>query len=180
MEGSASILELSAIAMHRETLQIVDVFHAYASGKDYWWPTAHVHGLNPKYLQRYGFSSQEELLTTFKLWLNQKTYTNIYANDSTKESEVLKLKVEDFRLPPWVVRRKLPEHNLKIWYKQNNLPIFKVKCCPQAHSFYEGIKVRPDSERDEALIEHGHHCSLYDAYEVMLHFITNKSNHNAF
>ena len=172
MEGSGSVLELSAIALHCETRQIVDVFHAYAQpkGRQDWWPRTHVHGLNDNFLRMHGYPCDTDLVEAFKSWLSFKTVINMFANDPTYERKVLNLdNIQNLSLPIWIEREGQAFHELKIWYKQNNLPIFNVSCCPEAHRDY--IPRMPESESQKARERHGYHCALYDAFELMLYYM---------
>ena len=172
MEGTP-IQELSAIHMNALTKQIVDVYHAHANTyKDDSWSRLHIHGLNLFYLERYGFHNEEALIHNFKDWLRPKDVLNIYANDPKKESQLLNMRVTDLGLPPWAKRVYQPYHQMAVSFKQDFIPILDKRCCLEVHSMYRRYPMKRLSATELAKRDHGFHCSLYDAYELYLCYVS--------
>ena len=166
MEGTP-IQELAAIEINRSTHAFVDVFHgfAYTEESDS-FARRHVHGLNVDYLKEHGFPDEKSLLDVFKLWIAQKPYVAIYANDSRKESEALNMRIFDFKLAPWNDRKTYASHQLAIRYKELCIPILTHHCTPRAHSCF--VRPPPSSNLSSLAVKsrHGHHCALYDVLEL--------------
>lgn len=172
MEGTP-VQELSAIHMNAFTMQIVDVYHAHAkSYQSDWWSRLHVHGLNRNFLNHHGFPDEESLMQDFKEWLAPKDVMTMYANDPSKENEVLNLNIKDIRIPPWADRIYQPYHQMALTYKNDFIPILDKRCCNEAHSMFKRYPMKRLSETEIAKRDYGFHCSLYDAYELYLCYVT--------
>ena len=173
MEGSP-VQELSAIQMNAWTKQIVDVYHAHAfSHQTDLWARLHIHGLNLHFLKSHGFRDEETLIQDFKRWLVGKNVVNLYANNPVKESEVLNMPITDIGLPPWADRIYQPYHQMALTYKREYVPILDKRCCFEAHAAFTHYNMKRLNETEIAKRGHGFHCSLYDAYELYLSYISN-------
>ena len=165
--------ELSAIHMNAFTRQIVDVFHGHAFAKQSdWWARLHVHGLNKTFLERNGEYDDIALLQNFKNWLSRKNVLSLYANNPRKESDALDIVIEDIELPPWAERIYQPYHQMALSYKCEFIPILNKRCCFEAHSVFKRYPIRKLNETEIAKRDHGFHCSLYDAYELYLYYVS--------
>lgn len=151
----------------------MDVYHKYASGvAKYDYQHNYVHGLNESFLRCNGFPSHKELIADFKAWLATKRYRIVFANDPTSEKETFHpLYIEDIKLPGWKTRTHQPYHKVANQFKKLNVPILNTACHMDAHSDFMFFhpSIRTESQCARAL--HGHHCSLYDAYELYLFYI---------
>lgn len=173
MEG-VSIQEVSAIQMNAFTRQIVDVYHAHAmSNNPDEWATRHIHGLNKTFLQRHGFPNEETLIRDFKRWLRGKDVLAMYANNPSKEAMALNLLIKDMNIPPWAERVYQPYHQTVLTFKNEFVPILDKRCCAEAHSAFVKYPLMRLNETEIAKRDFGFHCSLYDAYELYLCYITN-------
>ena len=104
MDGSP-VQELSAIRMNAHTKQIVDVYHAHAfSHQNDLWARLHIHGLEFNFLKTHGFRDKETVIQDFRRCLVHKDIVSLYANDPSKESNVLNMVMIDIGLPPWTDR----------------------------------------------------------------------------
>lgn len=165
--------EVSAIAICAESYEILDVFHEHVQINDDIdaWARDHVHGLNEERLRRNGWRFENSLVTTFKLWLQNKNFVLLYGNNPRTERHRLSLNICDLLLPPWVERCQKSYHLVAQKFKKFNIPIHGISCNPLAHSSYQ----RPAPCTNEAVYlakwQHGHHCSLYDCYELYLKFL---------
>jgi len=172
MEG-LSTQELSAIQMNIVTRQIVDVFHQHAKAESPdFWARRHIHGLSPVYLNEFGVSDEATLIKNFKTWLQGKDVLVMYANDPKKESTSLNLPVKDMGLPQWSERAFLPYHQTALDYKKNFIPILNKRCCQEAHASFSNYRMKKQNKTEQAKFDHGFHCSLYDAYELYLCYVT--------
>ena len=173
MEGSP-VQELSAIHMNAWTKQIVDVYHAHAfSHQSDLWARTHIHGLALSFLNNHGFRDEEALIQNFKRWLVQKDIVSLYANGPGKESEVLNIPISDIGLPPWADRIYQPYHQMALSFKREFIPILDKRCCFEAHAAFTHYNMKRLNETEIAKSSHGFHCSLYDAYELYLSYISN-------
>ena len=173
MEGE-SIEEVSAIQMNALTRQIVDVYHAHAlSQNPDTWATRHIHGLNKNFIQRNGFPNEDTLIRDFKRWLRSKDVLSIYANAPFKESSTLKLVIKDMNMPPWAERVYQSYHQTALIFKNAFVPILDKRCCAEAHNAFVKYPLMRLNESEIAKRDFGFHCSLYDAYELYLCYITN-------
>ena len=172
MEGD-SIQELSAIEMNALTREIVDVYHAHAKTEDGdFWARRHIHGLSVLYLNEFGFRSEKALIDDFKKWLRGKDVLVMYANNPTKEKTALNLPVKDMNLPPWKYRVTMHANQTALAFKKNSVPV-KNKTCPKhAHNAFVCSPVRNNTATELAKRSYGYHCSLYDAFELYLHYVT--------
>lgn len=170
------IQEFSAIYVHEETHEIIDVFHRYVQypslscDKDK-FARLHVHGLNMSYLSLHGLKNEDELLCEFRTWLNNHPFTVIYANGSSKEEKFLNMPVVDVHLKSWKERCLLSSHQRACSMKMNATPICDVVC--NAHTSFRGWKPKRAysmSPTDAAKILFYHHCSLYDSVECFLFY----------
>ena len=161
------VQEIAAIEVNRSTNAIVDVFlrHAHTEVPDT-FSREHIHGLNTKFLKRYGLSSEKELIETFKKWLYSKPYVGIFANDSRKESELLGISVSNFQLVPWAERRNRASHELAVSYKELSIPILNRRCSNEVHSAFIEAPSSPNFSSAMAKARHGYHCALYDCLEL--------------
>lgn len=167
------IQELSALAMDRNTHEVVDVFHghAYTEEEDS-FARRHIHGLNRDFLINKGFHHHSQLINSFKEWLRNKNYLIIYGNAPSSEMAALEIEVSDIYMDKWAERVKQPYHQVALRFKNLFIPICGKSCCKQAHSSFQYIIVRrPNNESDIARRQHGFHCSLYDVYELYLFYI---------
>ena len=175
MEGT-TIQELSAIQMIAQTLQIVDVYHAYAvSTVNDFWARNHIHGLNSSFLSENGFPTEEALIQNFRTWLRGKNVLIMFANDPMKENTSLKLNIQDMELPPWTQRISLPSHTVSSSFKTNFIPILDKRCCKAAHNNFVNFPILKGNDTEFAKSRHGFHCSLYDAYELYLTYTMNSN-----
>lgn len=165
--------ELSALEMDFNTREIVDAFHAHAYSPE---PDAyarnHIHGLSFDFLRKHGYPKPYQMIDAFKTWLRGKNYLLIYGNNPTKEVKDLKLNISDIDLDKWAVRTHRPYHKISFLFKKFNIPISSKRCYDEAHSAYKNVIVRPHNMSDIAKRAHGHHCSLYDCYEMYLCYIS--------
>ena len=172
MEGE-SIQELSAIEMNALTRQIVNVYHAYANTEDPdFYSRRHIHGLSSQFLNIHGFPNESALIDDFKKWLRGKDVLAMYANAPSKEQTALNLPIIDMDLPIWKERISMFVHQTAIAFKKNSVPILNKYCPKHAHDSYVGYPVFRNSPTDLAKRSHGYHCSLYDSYELYLHYVT--------
>ena len=166
--------ELSAIQVDFDTFEILDVYHAHAScerGTDF-WSRKYLHGLNPTYIKENGFSCESVMISDFHNWLSKKNYFRIYGNDVRRECNKFSLNLTDLKLPVWIERVKQSYHSVSNRYKELNIPILHTSCSKRAHTCY----VEPDqswfkTKTQNVQADHGHHCSLYDAYELYLLYV---------
>ena len=129
-----------------------------------------VHGLNPSFLSKHGFANEAELIADFKDWLSWKDYRFLFSNNPTIERRALSLNVTDICLPIWLERVHCAYHLVARRFKELNIPILCISCYKDAHSLYE----KPPYFKNETVkvkADHGHHCSLFDAYELYLFYI---------
>lgn len=174
MEGE-NIQELSAIQMNALTRQIVDVYHAHArcACSCDSWARLHIHGLHPQFLQHHGFPDQIDLINDFKNWMRGKDVLAMYANDPAKESAALNLPIKNMNIPRWAERVYQPYHQVALSYKKEFIPILNKRCCAEAHSHFLNYPMKKLTDTEIAKRDYGFHCSLYDAYELYLCYITN-------
>ena len=151
----------------------MDVFHAHAySCFADAYARRHIHGLSHKFLAGHGFSSEVKLIDHFRQWLSNKNVVGIYANDPVKEIATFNMSIENLPLHPWAERIFQPYHQTAIVYKDSFIPILDKRCCSQAHSAYTRYRMKRLSPTEIAKRDHGFHCSLYDAYELYLFYIS--------
>ena len=170
-EGSPT-QELSALEMDYETREIVDAFHGYAFTTEAdFFARHHIHGLSPIFLKKAGYESPSKLIEVFHSWLRTKRYVFLYGNDPGREVNELQLYISDIGLDKWTIRSHKAYHEVAYYFKKHNIPICSTSCCAEAHSMYHSAIVRPFNLSDAARERHGHHCSLYDCYEMYLFYI---------
>lgn len=173
MEGE-SIQELSAIEMNALTREIVDVYHAYANTENAdFYSRDYIHGLSTSYLKQYGFPNEKALIDNFKMWLRSKDVLVMYANDPTKEKTALNLSIKDMELPKWAERASMFTHQTAVAFKNNSVPVLNKTCSKYAHSSFVGYPLARETPTLLAKRNHGYHCSLYDAFELYLAYVTN-------
>lgn len=171
-EGSPT-QELSALEMDHKTREIVDVFHGHAfTVEPDFFARRHIHGLNPEFLREEGYKSPTELIEAFHSWIRGKRYIFLYGNNPSKEVMELQLFVSDLSLDPWKMRSHKAYHEVAYSFKRHNIPICSKSCSKEAHSEYRSAYVRPFNLSDAAKERHGHHCSLYDCFELYLFYIS--------
>ena len=159
--------------MDYETREIVDVFHghAYTTEPDF-YARNHIHGLSPTFLKETGYESPSKLIEVFSNWLRGKDYIFLYGNNPGREVKELQLYISDIGLDQWSMRSYKAYHEVAYYFKKHNIPICSTRCSEKAHSMYHSANVRPFNLSDTAKERHGHHCSLYDCYELYLFYIT--------
>ena len=173
--------EICAIEVDSETLGIIDVYHKFAAVDNLSVDShsrRYIHGLNPSFLNENGFCNESLLIRDFKQWLNHLPYSVIYANDSSHENTLLKnVHVTDFRLLPWIERDNRPSHKIAFQFKLLNVSILQENnsCFLSAHNLYE-TRHHFRNETDIVKSRHGHHCALYDAYELYLFYVMTKKS----
>lgn len=169
---SVPMKECSGIEVDAKTYKILDVYHKYADSEELQpYARKHVHGLNKEFLQSNGFPTEAELIADFKAWLDSKPYRVLYANDPTTEIKLFEtLEIENLCLPPWRIRYKGSYHIVAHRFKTLYVPILNTACCYEAH---RDFRCYPKATSDTQIVKnlHGHHCSLYDAYELYLFFL---------
>ena len=164
--------ELSAIEMNYKTREIVDVFHAHAYTEiGDTFSRNHIHGLSKTFLFEKGFSSFEELVNAFKIWLRSKNHLSIFANGAHNECKSLSLNIADIGLPQWSIRKDEAYHQVASKFKKLSIPINHVQCPKDAHAWFHGPFRKNDTVGELAKARHGYHCSLYDAYELYLCYV---------
>ena len=153
---------------------IRDIFHAFAYATDDFYARRNIHGLNVEYLKEHGFKCEADLLSAFKVWLSYKDVSLSFANDPKKESKFLELSVIDIGLPPWLEREKCAEHKIAFNFKRHETSVGQKFCTHKIHSDYHPHCL-PSNATDSLISRRkwGHHCSLYDAYEIYLFAMTN-------
>ena len=176
------VQEFSAIYVNEDKCEIVDVFHHHVKypfithRDDDFYARRHVHGLNLKFLSKYGLVNEQTLLSEFHKWLQQHPYTTLYAHGPEKEQQLLSpLRVKNVHLSEWKVRCCHLSHELALFLKNNTIPICKVSC--NAHTSFTGWKpkcVHAPTVTDCAKMKFGFHCSLYDCVECYLFHLCNK------
>ena len=151
----------------------MDVYHKFAnSGPNFDFAHNYVHGLNDGFLKENGFPSQMHLIADFKQWLATKPYRVIYANDPTAEKNVFSpLYIENIGLPGWKTRVNQAYHIVANQFKKLNVPILNTSCHSDAHTDFMYFHPNIRSEAQIAKALHGHHCSLYDVYELYLFYV---------
>ena len=168
------VQELSAIAMDNWSYQIVSVYHEHAKcdpNADS-WARKHIHGLNQQYLQDHGFSNECALLIDFKRWLAAFNVVCIFCNDPTKEKKLFpNLIINDILLPPWDSRVNQHYHEVTKRFKELSVPILNVRCSRYIHNqcFFPPYL-------NTAKVMFGHHCSLYDSYQLYLFYLFQTQN----
>ena len=171
------VQEFSAIYVHNETYEILDVFHRYVVYPSIAYDCDtfarhHVHGLSTSFLSKHGLRDEDELLCEFNKWLLSHPCDIIYANAPSKEEGLLNMSIMDIRLKPWKERCLLPSHRSALSMKLNSIPISDTVC--HAHSSFRGWKPKKGdciSPTDSAKIAFSYHCSLYDSIECLLFYI---------
>ena len=163
------VIEAAAIVVGTR-LNIIDVFHGFAASRQSRgsFPTRHVHGLSQEYLLANGFRWSEELLQELNEWLRRWPSARLVANDPSLESAILSRRVDDAGLPPWRIRDKLQAHDMALAAKRMCLKIGGVSCSHEAHNYYIGWP-QNKTDSDRAKKKWGHHCALYDCYELYLY-----------
>ena len=168
------VQELSAICS-KTNWDIYSVFHKYAACPTNvdWYSRYYVHGLRKSLLQRYGLPTERDLCREFCHWIDSlpSHYNYIFlANDPRKECHFLPMiTIQDVNLPMWKERVTLASHQDALAAKQQCLSICGKKCCAAMHSSYSPTR-RPECFPTPTLtqlakLNHGYHCSLYDALE---------------
>ena len=126
------IQEFSALNVHEDTGEIMDVFHChvkYPFDMDYDWKARRcVHGLDLQFLNEHGVDGVEELKTLFSSWLNSHPFQAMFAHAPEKEIEFINLTIRNVSLKPWKDRSALLSHSLAISLKKNLVPICNVTC----------------------------------------------------
>ena len=173
------VQELSALAMDSVTHQIVSVYHkhAFCNPEEDAWCRINIHGLNPDFLKDYGFHNDDELIIDFKKWLQCFNVTCIYANNPSKERQLLpNHRLRDICIPIWEIRMKQPYHETALRFKQLNVPIGNVRCSNYVHSRFITRYYIVPSRKELGKILHGFHCALYDCYELYLFYLFEGKN----
>ena len=102
----------------------------------------------------------------------QKDIVSLYGNNPSKESNILNMAVIDIGLPPWADRVYQPYHQMALSFKREFIPILDKRCCLEAHAAFRRYSMKRLNETEIAKRDHGFHCSLYDAYELYLSYIS--------
>ena len=164
--------ELSAIAMNADTRDITDVYHAYAyTDQPDDWSRNHVHGLNKTFLKENGFPDQVTLVSDFKRWLRGKDILATFANNPGKEIQTLNLPVKDIGLPKWIDRIHNISHKTALAFKRKSVPVHNTICNSEAHSKFRYYPFYRYTVAEHYKRDFGHHCSLYDAFSLYLHYV---------
>ena len=157
------------------TKEIIDVFHDYAfTNRPDTYSRRHIHGLSNDFLEAKGHANPFELITAFKRWLAPKSHILLYANNPKKEMDELRAYICDIGLDGWTNRITKTYHVIANTFKKHFIPICSKRCSPEAHSSFVGTLMRPNNSSDAAKEQHGFHCSLYDAYELYLFYVTSE------
>lgn len=158
---------------------ILDVFHAHAnvsSVRDDVWCRRNIHGLRLDFIRDHGFPSEHELRAAFHVWFSKRNSVANFVNDPAKESKFLNIELNDVKLPIWAERAKCPAHQIALAFKRHETPIGNAVCFSSIHNCFIPQKHNKSmDERTRAKKDWGYHCSLYDAYELYLHFSLNHS-----
>ena len=145
MEGTP-IQEVAALEVNRSSNAIMDVFLAYAHTEmPDTFARNHIHGLSKNYLQQFGFPSEDALLSVLKMWLQNKPYVAVFANDSRKESQALGIKISDFKLAPWAERSSCASHKIALRYKQLSIPVLNRFCSSSVHASFVNAPSSPNA-----------------------------------
>ena len=164
--------ELSALEMDYGTREIVDVFHGHAFTPEAdSFARSHIHGLHPTFLKKMGYQCPNELVDAFHNWLRNKRFVVLYGNNPGREVQELQLFISDIKLDNWSTRAYKAYHEVAYYFKRHNIPICSQSCSKEAHTMYHSAYARPFNLGDAAKERHGHHCALYDCYEMYLFFI---------
>ena len=157
------------------TKEIVDVFHEHAfTNLPDTFSRKHIHGLSSEFLKAKGHTSPSDLVTAFKRWLAPKNHILMYANNPKKEMDEFHTYICDIGLDAWKKRNDKTYHIIANTFKKHFIPIRSKRCSPEAHSSFTRALVRPNNLSDAAKEQHGFHCSLYDAYELYLFYVTSE------
>ena len=174
MEGAA-VEEMAAIQIDAGTMQIVDVFHAFAkSTREDDWARKYCHGLNKKFLMDNAeYENSEELVKGFRKWLRGKNVLEYFANDPRTENLWLPgIEVADLHLPRWAKRDYMAPHVMALKFKQQWAAVGNRKCCAEAHSsFWKVPSYRQNDAKEKALKRWGVHCALYDCLEAYFFYM---------
>ena len=93
----------------------------------------------------------------------------IFANNPGKERKVFpQYSISDILLPPWEERVNKHYHEVPNQFKWMNIPIANVRCNAYIHNSYQ---CDPSTKMSSEKHQHGHHCSLYDSYELYLFYL---------
>ena len=168
--------ELSGVAMCMVNKNVVDVFHnyAYCPWDQDGWSRKHIHGLNPDLLVDSAYANEHLLIDAFLTWLSKFNVFIIYANNPRSESIKLGLTICDIGLPDWAERVKHDYHTIPHFYKMNNEDYdLNISCHDIMHSCYETTPIYSHMTPNQiAKAKHGWHCSLADAFELYLFYLS--------
>lgn len=174
MEG-AYVEEVAAIQVNAASLQIVDVFHAFAkSTREDQWARKHVHGLSKKFLEENAqYENSHELINGFRNWLKGKNVIEFFANDPCAERHWLpKFRIDNFQLPTWKDRAYTAPHVMALQFKRQWAPVLNRRCCAEAHSsFLNAPRCSGNEAKETALQRWGPHCALYDVLEEYFSYV---------
>lgn len=171
------VQELSGILVAAKNFAIVDVFHAHANDKrdDDTWSRKNVHGLCLNFLQSCAFPSECELACAFHVWYSKRKIDYVFANAPKREADYLNLNIFNLPLPTWKDRPNDAAHQLALSCKINETPIGHQACTKDIHNAFHPSKPQPNASVGVcARFDFGHHCSLYDAYEIYLFMLLHK------
>lgn len=175
----AFVEELAAIAVHSESLQIVDVFHEFAKPQavdD--WCRKHCHGLNTKWLQQHAkYENQTQLAQAFRQWLRGRNVLSILANQPAKERLLFggDIFVHDLCFPMWSLRELRASHLMTFLFKRAFIPVLNKRCCAEAHSSFTHVPIYRNTTSELAKKRWGLHCALYDCLEAYLFYIEERA-----
>ena len=165
--------------MENETYKIVSVYHKHIDCQPHvdCCSRRNIHGLNLKYLHAYGLRSRCDFIIDFQMWLNNFHIKQIYAHDPLKERVLLQTNlITDICLPDWKMRANTPYHLVALRFKQMSVPILDKSCNFYIHNAYNADPIRKMTETQRLKRLHGHHCSLYDTYELYLYHLFETSS----
>ena len=174
MEG-AYVEELAAIQIDAESLQIVDVFHAFAkSTREDQWARKHCHGLNKKFLNENAeYENSQELVKGFMGWLKGKKVLEFFANNPCMERHWLpRIRIDNLEMPSWAKRDFTAPHVMALQFKRQWAAVFNRRCCAEAHSsFWKVSHCSGNEAKESAMKRWGAHCALYDCLEEYFFYL---------
>lgn len=168
--------ELCAIAVDICDLTIIDIYHkfAYASGDT--WSRRNIHGINTDVTYHFAFRNERKLQNDFENWKSNYNIIKVFENSPNEMTHHFFDNVIDLKLPPWEDRVNQRYHLMANRLKDGNAvidaTICPTKCSSHIHSLYKPYKTlrRCKNLSERLKLQHGFHCSLYDAFELYLFY----------